>query len=221
MRAIVTGGLALVGLAFAPTRGFFAAATPEATLTVSTRSVVTGGTVRVSWADLGLDLESLHVYPSVENFRFGKQPGYMLSIAAKAARAASTASAKKAVYLGEFGVSLPDRHNASSPIFNFTRDMLAAAAASSVRLATYWAWEDANQRQTWGIWGALSPTIKFSLVKYCSTLFVIFWIRPSNVQSETFTSCRSIQTSAHAEVHTSRCQPWLNNGINAADHSET
>ena len=99
----------------------------------------------------GLDLVSLHVYPGPDNARFGKPPGFLLSVAAKAASAASTASMKKGVYLGEFGVSLPDRRNASSPTFNFTRDMLAAAAGSSAQLATYWAWEDANQRQTFGL----------------------------------------------------------------------
>ena len=143
----------------------------------------------------GLDLMSLHVYPNLDNFRFGKPPGYcelqhkcqllcifnirddgelplknddfalkmaihfcnsryLLSIAAKAASAASTATMKKRVYLGEFGVPLPDRRDAASPIFDFTRDMLAAAAENSVQLATYWSWEDANQRQTYGLFPA-------------------------------------------------------------------
>ena len=120
-------------------------------------------------AHTGLDLVSLHVYPSRENFRFGKQPGYLLSIAAKAASATSTASMKKGVYLGEFGVPLPDRHDATSPIFNFTSDMLAAAADASVQIATYWTWEDGTQRQTWGLCSNLQIIISRSLVfsKWC------------------------------------------------------
>lgn len=96
----------------------------------------------------GLDLLSLHIYAHPDNYRFGKPPSYLLSIAAKAA---SVASIPTRVYLGEFGESLPDRRNASSPIFNFTRDMLAAAADASAQLATYWTWEDRWQPRTWSI----------------------------------------------------------------------
>jgi hypothetical protein len=63
-------------------------------------------------------------------------------VAARAAAAATAAGggSKKAVYLGEFGVSLPDRHNASSPIYAFTQEMLAAAQSSGAALATLWTW---------------------------------------------------------------------------------
>ena len=102
----------------------------------------------------GLDLISLHIYAHPDNYRFGKPPAYLLSIAAKAASAASTATMQKRVYLGEFGESLPDRRDAASPIFNFTRDMLEAAAEASVQLVTYWTWEYRWQRQTWALYPA-------------------------------------------------------------------
>ena len=95
----------------------------------------------------GLDLISVHIYAHPDNYRFGQPPQYLLGIAAKAARAG-----KKEIYLGEFGLSLPEgRHNRTSPLFNFTRDMLSAAAQASVRLATYWTWEDEPQTSTWAI----------------------------------------------------------------------
>jgi len=117
----------------------------------------------------GLDLISVHIYPTPDNYRFGKGPEYLLGIAAKAA----AAGPGKVVYLGEFGLPLFNfqnwshtaghtagpglpagaslRHNRTSPLFNFTRDMLSAAAQASVQLATYWAWEDDHQLQTYGI----------------------------------------------------------------------
>ena len=96
----------------------------------------------------GLDLISLHIYAHAANYRFGQPPEYLLGIAAKAASAV-----KKAVYLGEFGVKLSDgRRNRTSPLFNFSRDMLSAAAQASVLLATYWTWEDRQQRFTHALW---------------------------------------------------------------------
>eukprot|EP01046_Picozoa_sp_COSAG06_P097427 COSAG06_NODE_43538_length_371_cov_0.750000_1_plen_105_part_10 len=80
--------------------------------------------------------------PSVcDNYRWGQPPSYLLHVAARAAAAATAAGggSKKAVYLGEFGVSLPDRHNASSPIYGFA-EMLAAAQSSGAALATLWTW---------------------------------------------------------------------------------
>jgi len=95
----------------------------------------------------GLDLMSLHIYAHPDNYRFGQPPQYLLGIAAKAARAG-----KKDLYLGEFGLSLPEgRQNRSSPLYNHTRDMLDAAVQASVRLATYWTWEDRLQISTWAI----------------------------------------------------------------------
>ena len=112
----------------------------------------------------GLDLICVHIYPGdplcVETptlpqcesaYRFGHGPTYLLSVAAKAAAMAKPK--QKFVYLGEFGTPLPDRHNASSPLYNFTVDMLDAAKKLNApgTLATYWSWEDANQVDTWGI----------------------------------------------------------------------
>jgi hypothetical protein len=118
-----------------------------------------------------LDLISLHIYPDkpvcvatptlkqCDNYRFGHGPPYILSVAARVARTANDGigtSMNKSVYLGEFGTSLPDRRNASSPIYNFTMEMLDAASklAPLVSLATVWTWEDDHQRSTWGLFPA-------------------------------------------------------------------
>lgn len=105
-----------------------------------------------------LDLISVHIYPgppscvsnpsppTCDNYRFGQPPPYLLRVAAKAA-----AASRKQLYLGEFGLTLPDRHNTSSPIFNFVEEMLAAAKDSGASLATLWTWEDENQAQTYGV----------------------------------------------------------------------
>ena len=105
-----------------------------------------------------LDLISVHIYPgpptcvadpsaaSCDNYRFSHTPPYLLQVAARAAAASG-----KGVYLGEFGVSLPDRRDSSSPIYNFTQQMLEAAQDAHVSLATLWAWEYANQAQTYGL----------------------------------------------------------------------
>ena len=50
----------------------------------------------------GLDLISLHIYAHSDNYRFGKPPAYLLSIAAKAASAASTATMQKRVYQKDY-----------------------------------------------------------------------------------------------------------------------
>jgi hypothetical protein len=109
----------------------------------------------------GLDLISVHIYPGpaacvadpssakCENYRFGQPPRYLLQVAAKAAEASG-----KALYLGEFGLSLPDRRDPSSPIYNFTEQMLGAAQNAGAMLATIWAWEDSNQVQTYGLFPA-------------------------------------------------------------------
>ena len=110
-----------------------------------------------------LDLISVHIYPgpaacaasstpsaqSCPNYRWGTQPWDLLAVAADAAAASG-----KAVYLGEFGVSLPDRHNASSPIYNFTERMLTAAQQHGVQLATLWSWELGAQNATYAIYPA-------------------------------------------------------------------
>lgn len=108
-----------------------------------------------------LDLISVHIYPgppscaidpslpTCDNYRFGKSPSYLLSVAARAAAASG-----KTVYLGEFGLSLPDRRNSSSLIYNFTEQMLESAKSVGVSLATYWTWEDANQAGSYGIFPA-------------------------------------------------------------------
>ena len=109
----------------------------------------------------GLDLISVHIYPgpaacaadpsppTCDNYRFGRPPPYLLHVAAKAAAASG-----KALYLGEFGLSLPDRRDPSSPIYNFTEQMLDAAQSAGAALATIWAWEDSNQAQTYGLFPA-------------------------------------------------------------------
>eukprot|EP01048_Picozoa_sp_COSAG05_P000978 COSAG05_NODE_31_length_28416_cov_170.150652_1_plen_1216_part_10 len=109
----------------------------------------------------GLDLISLHIYPgpaacvadpsapTCNNYRFGQPPPYLVHVAAKAATASG-----KLLYLGEFGVSLPDRRDPSSPIYNFTEQMLGAAQNAGATLATIWAWEDDHQAQTYGIFPA-------------------------------------------------------------------
>ena len=110
-----------------------------------------------------LDLICVHIYPGdplcvetptlhqCESYRFGHGPTYLLSVVAKAAAMAKPK--QKFVYLGEFGTPLPDRHNASSPLYNFTMDMLDAAKKLNApgTLATYWSWEDDHQVNTWGI----------------------------------------------------------------------
>jgi hypothetical protein len=68
----------------------------------------------------GCDLCSLHVYPRDDNKRWGKDETYLLDLAGKA-----LASHDKRVYLGEFGESLPDRHNSSADDYNYTATMLA------------------------------------------------------------------------------------------------
>ena len=109
----------------------------------------------------GLDLISVHIYPgpascvanpsppTCDNYRFGHPPPYLLSVAARAAAASG-----KHLYLGEFGVSLPDRRDPSSPIYNFAEQMLEAAQSAGAALATIWSWEDANQVQTYGLFPA-------------------------------------------------------------------
>ena len=109
----------------------------------------------------GLDLISVHIYPgpaacaadpsppTCDNYRFGRPPPYLLHVAAKAAAASG-----KALYLGEFGLSLPDRRDPSSPIYNFTEQMLDAAQSAGAALATIWSWEDSNQAQTYGLFPA-------------------------------------------------------------------
>ena len=109
----------------------------------------------------GLDLISVHIYPGPAacvadpsppicgEYRFGHPPPYLLSVAAEAAAASG-----KQLYLGEFGVSLPDRRDPSSPIYNFTEQMLDAAQSAGATLATIWSWEDANQAQTYGLFPA-------------------------------------------------------------------
>ena len=93
-------------------------------------------------AHTGLDLVSLHIYPSPDNYRFGKPPGHLLAVAAKAA------SATRGVYLGEFGVSLPDQARRGVTAVQLHRDMLVAAAQGQVQLATYWTWRTtANGRR--------------------------------------------------------------------------
>ena len=111
----------------------------------------------------GLDLISVHIDiypgpaacvadpspPTCDNYRFGQPPPYLLRVAAQAAAASG-----KLLYLGEFGVSLPDRRDPASPIYNFTEEMLDAAQSAGVTLATIWSWEDANQAQSYGLFPA-------------------------------------------------------------------
>jgi hypothetical protein len=58
--------------------------------------------------------------PIADNRRWGKDETYLLDLAGKA-----LSSLDKRVYLGEFGESLPDRHNSSAANYNYTAMMLA------------------------------------------------------------------------------------------------
>lgn len=101
----------------------------------------------------GCDLCSVHIYPGADNQRFGSPHEYSLLDAAGEALAAGNNN--KRVYLGEFGVPLPDRHNASAPRYNFTQDILAhmrdQPAQLAPVLATYWQWMAPNQATTWSL----------------------------------------------------------------------
>jgi hypothetical protein len=101
----------------------------------------------------GCDLCSVHIYPGADNQRFGSPHEYsLLDAAGKALAAVGT----KRVYLGEFGVPLPDRHNTSAPTYNYTEEMLAhmrdqMPSQQAPMLATYWQWMAPNQAATWSL----------------------------------------------------------------------
>ena len=93
------------------------------------------------------ELCSVHVYPGAQNQRWGLREVDLVNVAAQAVQNQSTQS----VYLGEFGVSLPDRHDVSSLSYNFTASMLSHAK-SAAKLATYWVWMFPGQNLTWSIY---------------------------------------------------------------------
>ena len=60
----------------------------------------------------------------------------------------------RTMFLGEFGVHLPDRHNKSSPIYGFTKKMVEIVKNEDV-LANYWIWEFPNQNDSFSIYPGL------------------------------------------------------------------
>jgi hypothetical protein len=70
----------------------------------------------------------------------------------------------KSVFLGEFGVHLPDRRNQSSPIYTFTKEMVHIITKENhksdinkhaVLLGLYWIWEFPNQNSSFSIYPGL------------------------------------------------------------------
>jgi hypothetical protein len=103
----------------------------------------------------GCDLCSLHVYPSATNRRWNLPNEWSLLDVAAAALNKNQELTQKRLYVGEFGVSLPDRHNSSASDCNFTAGMVAhmqtMPAGAAPVLATYWQWMAPNQAATWSI----------------------------------------------------------------------
>jgi len=60
-------------------------------------------------------------------------------------------SSNQSVYVGEFGVKLPDRRDSHSRFYNYTRDMIQMVREENL-LATYWVWEFPDQNSTWSIY---------------------------------------------------------------------
>lgn len=76
------------------------------------------------------DIISVHIYPGIENDRFGRPPGQQYALVADAAEAAREAGKK--LFIGEFGDAGP------TP---FMRNMLDAIVREKVDYASFWVWE--------------------------------------------------------------------------------
>ena len=96
----------------------------------------------------GCDLISVHMYPGKDNTRWHMSASELLSFTIQTVR--SQSSSNQSVYLGEFGISLPDRRNVSSSTCNFTANLLQIVRTEGI-LATYWVWEFEGQEHTWSI----------------------------------------------------------------------
>ena len=97
----------------------------------------------------GFDLVSVHVYPSADLYRFNLSPSELFQYTVNQMK-----QRNRTMFLGEFGVPLPDRHNKSSPIYGFTKEMVEIVKNEDV-LANYWVWEFPNQNNSMSIYPGL------------------------------------------------------------------
>jgi hypothetical protein len=91
---------------------------------------------------------SMHLYPGIDNIRWNMSTSQVLKYTIETIK--NKFGEQKQIYLGEFGVSLPDRRNPSSLNYNFTSEILNVVK-EEVLLATYWVWQFQGQLTTMSI----------------------------------------------------------------------
>ena len=99
--------------------------------------------------NIGFDLVSVHLYPSADLHRFNLSPSELFQYTVNQMK-----QRNRTMFLGEFGVHLPDRHNKLSPIYGFTKKMVEIVKNEDV-LANYWIWEFPNQNDSFSIYPGL------------------------------------------------------------------
>ena len=96
------------------------------------------------------NLISMHVYPKGGSWRWNNVSVSVVDVVRFTSR--MIMSTNQSVYVGEFGVSLPDRRNEQSIDYNFTQEIVVTVREEEqIALATYWVWEFPGQSSTWSI----------------------------------------------------------------------